>query len=51
MLILGPVIDQEQNACRGQPVDEDIKKGLRFVIQPLQVFKENQEGLVQTLSQ
>src|SRR5204862_4419752 len=45
MLVLGPVVGQEERPGRGQALDQAVEQGLRFGVDPLQVLNEQQERL------
>src|SRR4030095_12192618 len=51
MPILRPVIDEQQDARRGNTLAQDIQKPLRLGVNPVQVFKNQDERLIQTLAQ
>ena len=51
VLILRAVVDQQQQAGRGQTVDEQVEEGLRFRVDPVQVFKDQQQRLRLALAQ
>ena len=42
VLILRPIVDQQQEVGGGQAVDETVEHGLRLGINPVQVFKDQQ---------
>jgi hypothetical protein len=43
--VLGAVIDEEQQARRGQAVDEAIEQGLGLAVDPVQVFEDHHQRL------
>ena len=45
VLILGPVVDQQQEPGRGQALHQAVEQGLRLGINPVQVFKHQQQRL------
>ncbi len=51
MLVLGTVIDEEQETRRGQAVDEAIEQGLGLAVDPVQVLKDHHQGLDLALAQ
>ena len=51
MLVLRTVVDQQQQAGRRQTVDEQVEKRLRFRINPVQVFEDQQQRLRLALAQ
>ena len=51
MLILGSVVDQQQEPGRGQALDQAVEQGLRFGVDPVQVFKHQQQRLHLTFAQ
>jgi hypothetical protein len=51
VLVFGPVIDQQQDAGRGQAVDETVEQGLRLGIDPVQILKDQQQWLHLALAQ
>ena len=51
VLVLGPVIHQQQEAGAGDPLAEEVQPGLRLAVQPVQVFHQQEHGLVQAFAQ
>jgi hypothetical protein len=51
VLVLGPVVHQEEHLGRGQAVQEAVKKRLRSRIDPMQIFTEQEQRLHLTLAQ
>lgn len=51
MAIFGAVIHQQEDFSRSDPFTEGIDKPLGLTINPVQVFKDKNEGLVETLAQ
>src|SRR5215813_14559709 len=51
MAILRAVVDQQQNPRIGDTLTERIEKPLHLIIYPVQVFKDENEGPVETLAQ
>src|SRR5216684_4087944 len=51
MLVLRPVINQQQEMRRGYTLAQESKKGLGFGVQPVQVLEDQDKELVQTLAQ
>ena len=51
VLVLRAVVDQQQEADRGQALDQAIQQGLGLGIDPVQVFKDQQQRLLLTLTQ
>jgi hypothetical protein len=45
VLVLGAVVDEEQEARRGQAVDEAIEQGLGLTVDPVQVLEDHHQGL------
>src|SRR5215467_6452354 len=45
MAVLGPVIDQQNNPRQRQTFYEAIEKRLGFAVDPMQVLKDDQQGL------
>ena len=46
MLVLGPVVHEQQHACRSQAVNERIEHGLSLVVDPVEVLENQEEGLL-----
>src|SRR4029453_13092542 len=51
VLVFGAVVDQQQEAGRGQAIDETVEQGLRLGIDPGQALKAKQQGLHLALAQ
>ena len=51
MLVLRPVVDQQQEAGGGQALDQAIEQGLGFRINPVEILKDQQQGLELALPQ
>ena len=51
MLVLGPVVHQEEYRGGGEAVQEAVEKRLRPRIDPVQVFKEQEQRLELTFAQ
>jgi hypothetical protein len=51
VLIFGAIIDQQQQAGRGQALDQAVQQGLRFGVDPVQILKDQQQGLRLALAQ
>ena len=45
MLVLRAIVDQQQESGRGQALDQAVEQGLRLGIDPVQVFKHQQQRL------
>ena len=45
VLVLRPVVDQQQELGRGQALDQTVEQRLRLGIDPVQVFKHQEQGL------
>ena len=45
MLVLRPVVDQEQEPGRGQALHQGVEQGLRLGIDPVQVLEDQQQRL------
>jgi ABC-type thiamine transport system ATPase subunit len=45
VLILGPVVDQEQEPGSRQGLDQAVEQGLGFGIDPVQILKHQQQRL------
>ena len=45
VLILGPIVDQEQNPGRGQTLDQAVEQGLGLGVDPVQVLEDQQQRL------
>jgi hypothetical protein len=51
MPILGTVVGEEQELGAGHTLTQHIQESLRLPIDPVQVFKDENEGLIETLSE
>jgi hypothetical protein len=51
VLVFGPVVDQQQEAGRGQAIDETVEQSLRLGIDPVQILKDQQQWLRLALAQ
>ena len=51
MLVLRPIVHQQQQAGRGQALDEAIEEGLCLGINPVQILEHQQQGLHLTFAQ
>ena len=51
VLILGAVVDQEQEAGGGQALDQAVEQGLGLGVDPVQVFEDQQQRLHLALAQ
>ena len=51
MLILRPVVHQQQQTCRGDAVDQDVEKRLGLGVEPVQVLTDEEQRLVETFAQ
>src|SRR5437016_1721279 len=49
--ILGAVVHQQEEAGTGYTLTQGVEKTLRLGVDPVQVFKDEDEGLVETLAQ
>src|SRR4029450_5518516 len=45
VLILGPIVDQQQEPAGGQALDQAVEQGLRLGIKPVQGFHNQEQGL------
>ena len=45
MLVLGPVVDEQEEPRRRQALDETVQQGLRLGIDPVQVLDDQTQGL------
>ncbi|MNS82851.1 hypothetical protein D3C72_1166090 [compost metagenome] len=50
MLVLGPVVQQQQDPGVGEAVDENIQEGFGLAVQPLQVLEQQHQRLVAALA-
>jgi hypothetical protein len=44
VLVLGPGIREQQDACYGEPLDEGIENALGLGIDPVQILEDHAEG-------
>ena len=51
VLVLRAVVDQQQQTGRGHALDQAIKQGLGLRVDPVQVFKDQQQRLHLALAQ
>ena len=51
MLVLGTIVHQEEEAGRGQALHQAVKEGLRLGVDPVQILKDEEEGLLLALAQ
>ena len=51
MLVLGAVVDQEQEPSGRQALDQAVEQGLGLGIDPVQVLEDQQQGLHLALAQ
>ena len=51
VLILGAVVDQEQQAGRGQALDQTVEQGLRLGIDPVQILANQEQPLLLALAE
>ena len=51
VLVLRPIVDQQQEVGRGQALDEAVEQGLRLAVDPVQVLKDQQQRLHLTFAQ
>ena len=51
MLVLGTVVDQEEEPGGGQALHQAIEQGLRLGVDPVQVLTDEQQGLLLALAQ
>src|SRR5262249_20629020 len=45
MLILGPLVDEDQDACGRQALEQVIEKRLCLAVDPVEVFEDQEQGL------
>ena len=45
MLILRAVVDQQQDACRGQALHQTIEAGLGLGVDPVEILDDEDQGL------
>ncbi len=51
MRILGPIVHQQQNIRGADRIGEEIEKFLRLVIDPVQVFEDHHQRLIERFAQ
>ena len=51
VLILGAIVDQQQQPGRRQALDQAVEQGLRLGIDPVQILEDQQQGLHLTFAQ
>ena len=51
MAVLGPIVHQQQDARRADAVGQQVQECLRLAIDPVQVFEDHYQRLVDTLAQ
>ena len=51
VLVLGAVVDEEQEARRGQALDEAVEQGLGLAVDPVQVLEDHHQRLDLALAQ
>src|SRR5262249_57021017 len=51
VLILGPVIDEQQQTCRWQTFDQVVEQRLGLGIDPVEILEQDQERLYLALAQ
>ena len=44
VLVLGAIVNQQQQTSRGQALNQAVEEGLRLGIDPVQVFEDEQQG-------
>ena len=45
MMVLGPVVDQQEEPGRGQALHQAVEQGLRLGIDPVQVLENDEDRL------
>ncbi len=45
VLILGPIVDEDQDARGGQALEQRVEEGLRLAVDPVEVFEDQEQGL------
>ncbi len=50
MRIFGTIIDQQQDARRGQGIHKQVEQGLRLRINPVKVLEDDDQRLVEALA-
>jgi len=51
VLVLGAIVDQQQDGCRRHTLTQQLQPGLGLAIEPVQIFDQQQQGLVQAFAQ
>ena len=51
MAILGAIVHQQQDLAPGHTLTQRVEKPLRLTINPMQVFKDENQRLIETLAQ
>src|SRR5262249_30083266 len=51
VLVLRPIVDQQQQSRRWQALDQAVEQGLRLRINPVQILEDRQERLLLALAQ
>src|ERR1700730_5911074 len=51
MPVLGPVVHQHQDASIGKRIDQQVEQALGLAVNPVQVFEDNHQWLVEALPQ
>ena len=51
MAVFGPIVHQQQDLSRGDTLTQRVEELLRFAVNPMQVFKDQDQGLFPTLAQ
>ena len=51
VLVLGPVVHEEQQAGRAQALDEAVEEGLSLAVDPVEILDDQEEGLLSRFSQ
>ena len=51
VLVLGTVVDEEQEARRGQALDEAVEQGLSLAVDPVQILEDHYQRLDLALAQ
>src|SRR5215471_13329761 len=50
MTITGSIIDEEQNSSHRQTFDQTIEESLRFIVNPMEVLKNDEQRLLETFT-
>src|SRR5262249_2823292 len=48
--VLGPIVDEKEQACRAQALHHSVKQGLRLTVDPVQVFEDHEEWLLSSFA-